>query len=453
MRLVYSTLFSLLLFACFSSCNKEKSFEVDAPARGSLKNDGTGDCLPKTAVGAFVAGTALTDSNYLEIDVEVASAGSYSIRTDTINGYSFSGIGNFDRTGTNRIRLAASGTPSIAGENRFSVIYDTSFCLVPVTVLPAGSNGGPAAFTLQGSGDTCMIASVAGNYVQNTPLSASNTVAIKVNVTTTGTYTVTTDTVNEFQFSGSGTLAAPGEQTIVLTATGTPATEGATEFTVTAGSTTCTFIVNVTPSTGPPPVTSNDYFPLAPNNYWTYADDTGDPEDSTVITDKGVVTIPGLANPYHFFEIADGDRTPFDTTVYRKSGNDYYTYIPVDQFTTVTFNDLQFGEVLFLKQNLQTGDTWTSAEFSGMQDTTHVKIRYSFTCTDAAAAVPLNGVTYTNVYKITCTPETSLSGLAFANAGESLESYYAKGVGLIFEKGSLSGTPLFQSSLLHYKTF
>jgi hypothetical protein len=225
--------------------NKEKSFEVGAPATGSLRSDTNNDCLPKVVAGAFIAGTALTDSNYLELEVIVITEGAYNIRTVTLNGYSFSGIGNFAKPGVNRIRLAATGTPTAAGVNSFTVFFDTSFCFVPVTVLPAGSSG-PAAFTLQGTGDVCLDADIQGDYVQNTALSGTNTVAIKVNVTTPGTYNITTTNVSGFQFSAVGTLAAPGEQIITLVASGTPTTEGPAVFTVTAGNTSCTFTVPVT---------------------------------------------------------------------------------------------------------------------------------------------------------------------------------------------------------------
>ena len=54
---------SLLAFAFligFTACQKETSFEGDnTPAEGSLLSDVSGDCLPKTVNGTYVAGTAL----------------------------------------------------------------------------------------------------------------------------------------------------------------------------------------------------------------------------------------------------------------------------------------------------------------------------------------------------------------------------------------------------------
>ena len=268
MKIVSAAFCTLLVIALFLSCTREKSFELPGPGAGSLQTD-AGNCLPKTAVGAFIAGTKLTDSNYLEVQVNVNTVGSYDIHTETENGYSFSGIGNFDHTGINNIQLVASGTPLTAKQDEFVVTFDSSSCFVNVTVLPAGSSG-PAAFTLQGGlNDSCLSYTVAGDYVQNTALTASNRATIKVNATKPGTWSLTTS-VNGFQFSGAGTIAAPGEQTITLTASGTPTTAGPTLFPVSAGGTNCNFLVNVTASTGPPPVSNGDLFPLTPNSYWTY---------------------------------------------------------------------------------------------------------------------------------------------------------------------------------------
>src|SRR6476661_1486676 len=158
-----------------------------------------------------------------------------------------------------------------------------------------------------------MIATLLGDYTQNTPLNGSNTISIKINATAPGTYTVTTDTVNGFYFSGSGTLAALGEQNITLTGQGTPAAEGASVFTVSAGGTSCTFKVTVAPSTT---TTLGALFPLTNNSYWTYGVNGANAEDSFVVTNKGTVAQAGT--DYSFFQTTDGNQQPMDTGYYRK---------------------------------------------------------------------------------------------------------------------------------------
>lgn len=429
MRLVSAALCFVLVALVFASCQREKSFEVGAPARGSLKSDINNDCLPKTAVGAFIAGTALTDSNYLEVDVDVATEGAYDIHTETKNGYFFSGIGNFSHTGINRIRLAASGTPTVSGQDNFSVSFDTSICFVPVTVLPAGSNSGPAVFTLLGRGDSCIIANVSGSYAQNTPLNGTNTITIKVNVTTPGTYTVTTNTVNGFSFSGSNTFAAAGEQNMVLTASGTPTTEGLAPFTITVGTTTCTFPVNVTPSTTPP-VATGDLFPLKNGSLWTYAADLNNPNDTLRVTNVGEMTFG--SNTYQNFQFTDAGG-PYDSLYYRKNGTDYFQYIDVNELIPDLQTEVK-GEILFLKENLKVGDAWNT-DFTTKYNNEDITLRFAFSCTGANTTEPVNGKSYGGAYKVTTKIQLGKQGI-FTDAGPVIETIYAKGVGLISEKGN-----------------
>ncbi len=225
-------------------CQKELSFEgSNAPAQGSLQSDITGDCLPKTVNGIYVAASALVPAtNTISVQVNVAKTGTYTVYTDTINGYFFRGTGTFTTLGANNVTLRGNGTPFQEGIDNFVVTFDTTFCDIQVTVLPAGS--GPAVFSLIGSPGSCGTPTINGTYAKSVPLSASNTVILNVNVTTAGSYNVTTVATNGMTFSGTGTLAT-GAQTITLTGSGTPANTGNTTIPVTAGSSTCSFVINV----------------------------------------------------------------------------------------------------------------------------------------------------------------------------------------------------------------
>lgn len=228
------------LFSFFISCQKEVSVEYGSPAKGSLQSS-AGDCLPKSVGGSYIANKAINDSNYIEVTVNVTSPGPYTIFTDSINGYSFKATGTFANTGSNTVRLKGSGKPVIAGVDNFTVSFDTSFCDIAVTVLPAGSSGGPAAFTM-----LCTSFTPGGTYFKDTTLTAANNVSLQVNVTTPGTYTITTNTVNGYSFSTSGTFGGTGNQTITLQGTGKPLAAGTDNFIATAGTATCNFSVTVT---------------------------------------------------------------------------------------------------------------------------------------------------------------------------------------------------------------
>lgn len=249
LRFTSGFLFLFFLFAC----QKEVSFEQGKKSKGSLQS-ASGDCSPKTVGGTFKAAQALGDTNFIDVTVTVSEIGTYTIYTDTLNGYYFRATGTFTDTGSKTVRLKGFGTPATAGLNDFSVFYDSSVCNVAVTVLPGGSSGGTGVYTLSGSGSTCLNSSVQGTYTQATALTAANKVTIEVNVTTLGTWSLSTATVTGFSFSGSGTFTTTGVQTITLNATGTPTTAGQQTFTVTAASATCTFNVTVVPNATPPAV-------------------------------------------------------------------------------------------------------------------------------------------------------------------------------------------------------
>src|SRR5689334_12745304 len=150
-------------------CKKEESFEVgNTPSEGSLQSDVSGDCLPKTVNGVYVATTPLVPAtNTITIQVNVTRTGTYLITTDTINGYYFRATGTFTTLGNNNVTLRSNGTPFTDGIDNFVVSYNGTICDIAVTVLPAGS-GGPAVFTLVSGGTpvNCASAVVSGTYVK-----------------------------------------------------------------------------------------------------------------------------------------------------------------------------------------------------------------------------------------------------------------------------------------------
>lgn len=223
-----------------TGCQKEESFELpNTPSEGSLQDDASGDCLPKTINGVYAVGQALVPTtNTITVAINVTKIGTYTVYTDTVNGYFFRTTGTFTAVGVTNVTLRGSGTPFAAGINNFVVNFDSTVCDIQVTVT------NPAVFTLAGAPTTCTTPVIAGSYGQNVALTAANTVTLNVNVTTAGAYNVTTAPVNGMTFSGSGTLAT-GAQTIVLTGSGTPTTAGNNIITVTAGSSTCTFTISV----------------------------------------------------------------------------------------------------------------------------------------------------------------------------------------------------------------
>jgi hypothetical protein len=239
--------FTALAFfsAILSGCQKELSF--DGNCLGNFKKDAGGDCLPVTINGIFQADTVIKqNANYVDVEVLATIGGSFEVKSDTVNGYFFYKSGNIG-SGSNTIRLYASGKPIAAGNNVFTIKYGTSTCRFTIPV--AGTATGGAIFTLTTTltGD-CSGATVNGTYTQGIPLTAGNSVTLQVNVTQLGTYTLGAASTNGMVFTSTGTFTATGIQNVTLSGSGLPITPGISNATATNGTSSCTFSITVLPA-------------------------------------------------------------------------------------------------------------------------------------------------------------------------------------------------------------
>jgi hypothetical protein len=124
---------SFILLTVVFSCTKEFSFENHA-AKGTLK-DLSGFCFPQILQGTFYNGiTPDSDTAYVTITVNVTKVGSYSILTDTQNGFGFVNSGTFTSLGINTIHLKPTGTPVNPVPTNFTIRFDTSFCSLTINV-------------------------------------------------------------------------------------------------------------------------------------------------------------------------------------------------------------------------------------------------------------------------------------------------------------------------------
>ncbi|MDP4149816.1 MAG: hypothetical protein Q8927_02370 [Bacteroidota bacterium] len=424
---------SLVGWLCIiSSCAREYSLEQGLISSGALEKEINGDCSPIVVSGTYFSGQSLGDTNSVVVTISVSAKGRYFINSDTVNGYSFNGSGNFPDTGSFKVRLMAAGTPMQAGIDNFTVTYDAGSCQFSLNVLTNPSSPGPASYVLPGSPNSCMSDSLWGGYVKAFPLDTSNHIDIRVNVTTPGTYRILTDTVNGYSFSGSGTFTAAGVQTVRLAGSGTPQNQGVDLFAVHAGLSACSFSVRVKQVIS---VSNPDHFPLTPASYWNY--DNLFPQGDT-LGRQLVDTVTMNGNVYFIVQQREGNLAPRQY-FFRKAGADYYEYGPVDKYTnSLAYTPQVLGDIHFLKENLTTGDSWISGEYSGaIQGGQTILLQYRFSCIDANATVVINGTAFSNVYKISVLPELKSVGGSYNGTGERYEIYYAKGVGLIYDRKSL----------------
>lgn len=421
-----SLLWFLVLIAYIMSCQKEKSYEVGNtnPSTGSLQSSLTGDCLGSAVAGSYKVDSALTDSNYVDVNVDVITAGSYTIGSDTLNGFFFKGSGSFNDTGVVTVRLTGNGTPADVGTHIFTITYDSSQCTFSVTTLP-GTSGGTAVFTLEGAPNSCVPGSTQGIYTAGVATNNTNTATVNVDVTTAGTYSIVTSLVNGVTFTASGIFSSTGPQQIVLNASGTPAADGSFSIPVTIGSTTCSFPLAVGGIV--------DYFPRTTNSNWSYQFNGN--SDDTLYTNVISQTQSALGNSYNIFMLDDGSGS--DTLGYfRKSGNDYYQYLDISSL----FVDLEtpaWGEYIFLKDNSPAGTTWTSDPFvSTITDSASgisvpVSVRIKETIDQKDVPVTILGVTYQNTIVVKEEYEISSDGVTWNLYPAVTTNYFARNVGLI----------------------
>ncbi len=94
-------------------------------------------CPPAPVInGYYVAGTVTNTSNTITVSVTTTATDSYSITTNTINGYSFAAAGVVLTAGTHNIVLSSTGTPINVGTNSFTISLAGSAgtCTANITV-------------------------------------------------------------------------------------------------------------------------------------------------------------------------------------------------------------------------------------------------------------------------------------------------------------------------------
>jgi len=91
------------------------------------------DCSGATLSGTYTAGIATSQTNTANINVNVATTGSYSISTPQVNGVSFQGTGLFNAAGNQTLILYAVGIPTTAGTFNYIISGSGSNCTFSVT--------------------------------------------------------------------------------------------------------------------------------------------------------------------------------------------------------------------------------------------------------------------------------------------------------------------------------
>jgi len=415
----------LVLFAAlfiFSACQKSLEFNKDGISVGSLKSASTGSCLPVTVNGIFKVDSILTNNNYVDVQVNVTMAGTFEIKSDTVNGYSFRKTGSVG-TGLNTIRLYATGKPLVTGVNNFTISYGTSSCSFSITVYNATL--GAALFTLGGSPGNCSVSSINGNYVVGQVMTAANNVQMTVNVTAVGTYSITGTTVNGVTFGASGVFINPGVQSVFLTATGAPILPGVFIYPVTNAATSCSFSVTCTGSN--PPAGNNDYIPETSYSNWSDKLVGGTASDTTYVqVSPNTITINSIV--YKIFEVKNLGN-PVDSFYHHKNGGLYYQLYNGDYGI---FDNPFNKDGLILDSSLAVNATWPITLGPNTAGGIPVNVKINCLVLAKNATATIAGNSYSQIIKVKYSYMGDI-GLGYVVYAEE-ERWYAKGFGLIYDK-------------------
>lgn len=415
--LVYFTLMLAVIFT--TACQKELNFE-DIPgsgfAIGTLKNS-AGSCLPSSVNGSFTKDSVLKATNYVQVTVDISVIGTYFITSDTIAGFYFTGSGTVTTAGNNVINLSGNGTPTSAGVKTFTIKFDTSVCTIDVTVITTTLSNASYSFT-NCAGTTFGT----GVYTSGIAVDAQHTVTLNVIITTPGAYSINTASVNGISFSGSGTFAATGTTQVTLTAAGTPVAVSPPlyDYTVTSGTSTCNFSINVA---APPNL---DYVPQTSLSNWSSKLVGGTATDTTYIQVSPNSKTFG-ANSYKIFEVQNMG-VPTDSVFNRKNGGMYYQYI--DGNLGVLTNPIN-KEYLVLDSNLAVNATWVVNFGPNVAMGFPLSnIRINAFMLGKGETQTVASIVYNNVIRMRYTYTATVIGLGDIPVAEE-ERWFARGKGVI----------------------
>lgn len=248
MKIFSFTIYTLVFFACLFmvvNCTKEYSYE------GGLKPESSvytivaagNDCSGSLVSGSYYASVPLGASNTVSLEADVSKAGSYSLTTNTSDGFYFTGNGNFIDTGIHTIVLYGNGTPGASGVFSF-VTPGTNGCGFDVTVMKQPPDTG--SYALVGSPGNCSAPIIAGDFIAGTSINSA-TVTVSVDVKKTGDFVISTDTLDGIYFSASGRFTQTGIQKVTLKGNGTPSLAANLIFRPSSTYSGCTFSLTILP--------------------------------------------------------------------------------------------------------------------------------------------------------------------------------------------------------------
>ena len=185
-------------------------------------------------LGSFQPGSYKVSTS--EADFSLATVNKTIYQSDLIAGEFTVNITNI---GNNNVSGNFSGVADDSTGKTRNIVSG----LFSSTIDLSSNSSSVSVGTLGNSAGACSPGVVNGTYTQGVALTSTNNVVVQVNVVTPGTYSINTNTVNGVSFSATGNFTSTGNQSVTLNGTGTPVGAGSKSYTVSYGTSTCTFNV------------------------------------------------------------------------------------------------------------------------------------------------------------------------------------------------------------------
>jgi uncharacterized protein (TIGR02145 family) len=134
------------LYIYIALINRWKEVAYGSSELPAIFSIGNSDACSNTVVkGPYIVNVPMISYNYVTLQVHVATLGTWSISTDTVNGYTFGGSGSFTEIGLQNVSLLGSGTPNALGTNQFLARASTggSSCSYSINVVSPPECGSP----------------------------------------------------------------------------------------------------------------------------------------------------------------------------------------------------------------------------------------------------------------------------------------------------------------------
>lgn len=182
------------------------------------------------------------------------------------------------------------------------------------------------------------------------------------------------------------------------------------------------------PGTDNPPAAESTYQPLTVGSEWNYTVTGSNAGTFKVTILNRDTTVNGKT-----YSVASNSAGP----------NEYYAKFSSDYLRFNKFPELnnQLIELLYLKDNLAKGQTWTETKTVniniGGPTPVPVTANLVFTIAEKGIDYVVNGVTFKDVIKVTVAPSFIVFGTPQNPDSYDLQYFYAKNVGLIYSKTSI----------------